>query len=231
MRLDSLIDDEVRIIGLPFPLFADWILVMTPAEHALVGTRQAWRCFHALVRCYPIERMFVTSSSSTQLMLRPSTELHSAVSSDQLVAFLLQCLCLGLRDHFSWFRLAVDSDRAFFIVIITIVFLFVATAFDGFAHILHVNNIGFWLLRLLLILIFVIGNELWQNVMMQPRLQHPIFVANCVISHSDLAAHHAGAKLAEFLECLLCRHSHRVVIVIRTAHAQDADPQLLQRVL
>ena len=101
--LNSAIHDGLRIVHLPSPLSAHGVLVVAPAEHALVRTRHARRGLHAPMARYPIERVLVAAvyslerergeekegelgrrnkpAASTQHSLRPPAHLDTTVRS------------------------------------------------------------------------------------------------------------------------------------------------------
>mmetsp|Transcript_15084 Transcript_15084/g.32963 ORF Transcript_15084/g.32963 Transcript_15084/m.32963 type:complete len:204 (-) Transcript_15084:1100-1711(-) len=133
MRLHSLLNNVVRIIRFPFPGFSDGVLVMPPTKDALVSTRQGRRGFHALVRGDSIECVLVTASPTTQLMFCPTAQLHSGMSSNELVSFLFQCGRLTGSDHFSWF--------------IPISGVCLLAGENGIAHILQINHFGLVVFR------------------------------------------------------------------------------------
>mmetsp|Transcript_11293 Transcript_11293/g.42147 ORF Transcript_11293/g.42147 Transcript_11293/m.42147 type:complete len:519 (-) Transcript_11293:298-1854(-) len=91
--------DLVRIVDLPAPLSANWILVVPPAEDALVRARERRRHFHALVACDSVEGVFVAAAPPPHLILRPATHLDGAVRPDDVVALLHKRLALQRRDH------------------------------------------------------------------------------------------------------------------------------------
>mmetsp|Transcript_23254 Transcript_23254/g.58154 ORF Transcript_23254/g.58154 Transcript_23254/m.58154 type:complete len:405 (+) Transcript_23254:279-1493(+) len=105
---ESTFKDHVGFVHLPFPLLADRVLVVTPAEHAGVRTRQTRCGFHALVRVDSIECAFVALATTTQRGLGPTTHLHTTVRADDLVALLGECALLSCRDHL---RKASTSHR------------------------------------------------------------------------------------------------------------------------
>mmetsp|Transcript_26654 Transcript_26654/g.79508 ORF Transcript_26654/g.79508 Transcript_26654/m.79508 type:complete len:338 (-) Transcript_26654:402-1415(-) len=94
VQLHALGDDELRRVHAPLPLLAHRVLVVPPAEGALVGTGQRRRRLHALVRRDAVEGVLVAAAPPTKLMLRPAAELHGGVPADELVALLRQ-----LRTH------------------------------------------------------------------------------------------------------------------------------------
>lgn len=61
------------VVCLPAPLCAHGILVVAPAEHALVCACQGGRGFHALVRRDAVKCMLIATPSTAHLILGPST--------------------------------------------------------------------------------------------------------------------------------------------------------------
>src|SRR5699024_2358678 len=62
MSFESAFKYQFRIVKVPFPHCSKRISMMTPTENTLVGTGQAWSCFHAAVAFNAIKRIFVTST-------------------------------------------------------------------------------------------------------------------------------------------------------------------------
>mmetsp|Transcript_25300 Transcript_25300/g.38840 ORF Transcript_25300/g.38840 Transcript_25300/m.38840 type:complete len:263 (-) Transcript_25300:705-1493(-) len=216
MRLDCLVDNIVRIIRLPFPFFANRILVMPPAENALVGAGQTWSGFHALIGGNTVKGVLVASTSSSQLMLGPSAKLDSTVGANQFVPLLLQCSRLRRSNHFSWFYGSV----VVFSICIT------HCSFHGRSHIFHIHNLGLFVVLRILIIVAVIRNDLGKDIVMDPSLQDPILIAHGVVSDANLLSKDVGAQFAKCLKGLLGRFSHAVVSVIRTSHSQNSYLQL-----
>mmetsp|Transcript_16125 Transcript_16125/g.56221 ORF Transcript_16125/g.56221 Transcript_16125/m.56221 type:complete len:240 (+) Transcript_16125:1122-1841(+) len=107
MQLDALCDNLQGIIHLPLPLGARGVLVVAPAESALVRAREGGRRLHALIRGDAVEGMLVATSSAPQLVLRPAAQLHRRVGADDLVAFLCELLSVPLGHHLSDLLLAL----------------------------------------------------------------------------------------------------------------------------
>jgi hypothetical protein len=59
-------------VGLPAPFCADGILVMPPAEHALVGAGERGSGLHALVGRDAVKGVLVASAAAPQHALRPT---------------------------------------------------------------------------------------------------------------------------------------------------------------
>ena len=60
MILKESVNDKLRLIHTPFPLGADGIGMMSPAEDALVGARQTRSCLHAPVRFNAVKSVLET---------------------------------------------------------------------------------------------------------------------------------------------------------------------------
>jgi hypothetical protein len=86
MQPHGLRDNHIWCVLLPAPLRADRVLVMAPAKHAFIRTRQGGSGLHALVGSDAIKRMLVAASTATELVLGPAADLHRAVRA-----------CVGLK--------------------------------------------------------------------------------------------------------------------------------------
>mmetsp|Transcript_32933 Transcript_32933/g.93631 ORF Transcript_32933/g.93631 Transcript_32933/m.93631 type:complete len:289 (+) Transcript_32933:455-1321(+) len=112
VRLDAFGDDGVGLVHLPLPLRARGVLVVAPAENALVRASEGRRGLHALVGGDAVERVFVAPAAAAQLVLRPPAQLDRRVRPDDLVALLRQLLPMPLRHHFSRGRLQRGAHGA-----------------------------------------------------------------------------------------------------------------------
>mmetsp|Transcript_12362 Transcript_12362/g.22377 ORF Transcript_12362/g.22377 Transcript_12362/m.22377 type:complete len:402 (-) Transcript_12362:23-1228(-) len=99
MSIHRRLHDHLRIVRLPPPFPPHGILVMTPAEDALVRARQGGGGFHALVGGDAVVRVFVASSAAAELVFGPAAEFDGGVGADELVPFLLEGLGLFGGDH------------------------------------------------------------------------------------------------------------------------------------
>ena len=102
MPFQSTIDDHLWRIHIPAPFPPNRVLMMSPAEHALVGTCHAGSHLHAKVRSDAIERVLVASATTTKHALGPSAQLYSAVRAYDFVPLLLQCLPMSAAQHVFW---------------------------------------------------------------------------------------------------------------------------------
>mmetsp|Transcript_26879 Transcript_26879/g.72923 ORF Transcript_26879/g.72923 Transcript_26879/m.72923 type:complete len:314 (+) Transcript_26879:478-1419(+) len=99
VRIDALGDDCLGLVHAPLPLGAHGVLVVPPAEGALVGACEGGRCLHALVRRNAVERVLVAPPSPPQLVLGPPAELHGRVRADYLVALLRELRAVLRGEH------------------------------------------------------------------------------------------------------------------------------------
>ncbi len=86
MQSHGLGDNHIGGILFPAPLGADGVLVVAPAKHTFIRTRQGRRGFHALIRSDAVKGVFVAATTAAQLVLGPAADLHRTV-----------CAC-GRRD-------------------------------------------------------------------------------------------------------------------------------------
>mmetsp|Transcript_15532 Transcript_15532/g.45926 ORF Transcript_15532/g.45926 Transcript_15532/m.45926 type:complete len:226 (-) Transcript_15532:377-1054(-) len=87
----------------PSPFPSHGVLVVAPAEDALVRTRKRRSCFHALVRGDAVKGVLVAAPPAAKLVLGPATQFDSAVRANDLVPLLREGLALE-RCHHLWTR-------------------------------------------------------------------------------------------------------------------------------
>ena len=95
---DAFLHDPVGVVHLEIPGSRHRILVISPAEGALVRTGHGGRCFHALVRVDPIESVLVTLALAEDGIPSPAALLHSTVAPHEAIAALGHVLAV-LRLH------------------------------------------------------------------------------------------------------------------------------------
>ena len=95
---DAFLHDPVGVVHLEIPGSRHRVLVISPAEGALVRTGHGGRCFHALVRVDPIESVLVTLALAEDGIPSPAALLHSTVAPHEAIAALGHVLAV-LRLH------------------------------------------------------------------------------------------------------------------------------------
>ena len=85
--LQCLLHNCLWLIHLPLPLRPHWVGVVPPAEHTLVGARQAGSGLHAAVALNPVEGVLVAASPAPQHGLGPAAQFNARVGPHNAVAW------------------------------------------------------------------------------------------------------------------------------------------------
>mmetsp|Transcript_2984 Transcript_2984/g.4860 ORF Transcript_2984/g.4860 Transcript_2984/m.4860 type:complete len:239 (+) Transcript_2984:1112-1828(+) len=237
MLLDCFRHNKVRIISLPSPFLSDRVLVVSPAKDTLVRTCKRRRCLHALVGSDSVKGVLVAATSSSQLMLGPTTQLDSTVSTDKSVAFLLEsqglggsCHCLRFRGLFFGGRLEhrsahifeVDNFRFFLIFFIEfVVRFFIVVRLLLFAFL---SGTAATTTTIILAARLATGTRFRINCKSAFELRHYSFchplvkgnirvISNSVISNSCSRTNGFGSQLAKLLKGFLGRFSDGIIVI------------------
>jgi len=88
MFFRAMVQDQFRVIHVPFPFLAHWRFISPPAEGTAVGTADGRRHLHTLVAHDAIELQFVAATLATDHVPGPAAGLDRAMAADDAVALL-----------------------------------------------------------------------------------------------------------------------------------------------